>query len=452
MVVGGLLAGGQAVLNARERAHEARFDDVAGVLPPMPEKLRALWTASADGGRGPLDGTFDVEGHAVAVSTDGASYTIRSIDRTTGRDAWTVTGRIDLPEKILDAHADCLPLEVDAQIACVVEPAGVGPEPGHPIVVVIDAATGVVIDRRSLDEELWAAGGGAIVTATSRTTDDRLIWTIDARDAKGARLWHRTLDPVTRSRSDRTLDDEHFDETALHVSGSRVVLTSSGVVRWLDDGVVKAESDLPRDTSTLLVNGALVRISMKTTDMGGGTSVESPTAFALQPMGRAPAPIGGTPVRPAVDDGSANDLVLVRDTSGLLTARDARTGRVRWATPKGLDGALILDGTVYQVAGDPSLELVARDADTGDVRWSHELAQSGWNSFQTLATDGRNVYAVEAGVVLPFRLEDGGPQPERKLPFDPTTLPGLTADAAHGVLLVTPLDANGNPTETTAIG
>lgn len=452
VVVGGVLAGGQAVLDARERAHQARFDDVAGVLAPVAEHPRELWTAPVDeNGSSPLDDTVNVQGHLVTASTDGATYTIRSIDRATGEDAWKVTGKATVPADIDGASARCEPLGSDALVACVVEPRGVSDEPGGPLLVVVDAADGTVVDRRSLTDELWAAGGGAVVTATSTQTDDATTWALDARDATGKQLWHRTLEPVDLTDADRSTDNQHYDETNLLVSDDRVVLTASGTVRWLEDGDVVAEGNLPVDTTTELVGDVLVATAWDRTVEGEGSFYESPVGATLHPLGHAPVEVDGDLVRPDVDDGSA-DAVLVRDADGGLTAYDASAGRARWSDTGTSNGVLVLGGTVYEVVGDATLTLVARDAATGDVRWRRDLSQSGWAQYLTLATDGRYVYAVDSAALTPFAIDDGEPQATRALPFDLSRVSSFGFDTSHGVLLVAAQDDDGSTTSVTAVG
>lgn len=453
VAVGGLLAGGQAVLDARERAHLARFDDVAGVLAPVSTKPRELWTMAADeNGGSPLDDTVNVQGHLVAASTDGATYTIRSIDRATGKDAWTITGEADVPTDVSDASTSCQPLGTDALVACVVEPNAVTGDSRRSLLVVIDASDGTVVDRRPLTEAMWAAGGGAFVAATSTRTDDTTTWTLDARDATGKQLWHRTLEPVVHSDADRSTDNKHSDETALHVSGSRAVLTASGAMWWLERGVVKAEGDLPRDTTTELLDGVLVRTSWHRTASEDGTTMEEfPTGTSLQMMGHAPIDVDGDLVRPDVDDGSGG-IVLVRNSDGVLTAYDTTSGRPRWSARAAWAGVLVLGGTVYQVVGDAALSLVARDAATGDVRWSQDIIQSGWAQYLATATDGRYVYAVGSAALTPFAIDDGTPQPDRPLPTDLSRLSTFGFDTSHGVLLLMSQDEDGSTTSTTAIG
>jgi len=221
---------------------------------------------------------------------------------------------------------------------------------------------------------------------------------------------------------------------------------------WFDRGVVKAEGDLPRDTTTELLDGVLVRTSWHRTASEDGTTMEEfPTGTSLLTLGHAPIDVDGDLVRPDVDDGSGG-IVLVRNSDGVLTAYDTTSGRPRWSARAAWDGVLVLGGTVYQVVGDAALSLVARDAATGDVRWSQDIIQSGWAQYLATATDGRYVYAVGSAALTPFAIDDGTPQPDRPLPTDLSRLSTFGFDTSHGVLLLMSQDEDGSTTSTTAIG
>jgi hypothetical protein len=119
--------------------------------------------------------------------------------------------------------------------------------------------------------------------------------------------------------------------------------------------------------------------------------------------------IPGPVLQPAVDDGSAADLLLTtgRDGAG-VSAMDASTGIRRWESPTTMQGGtILLDGRLIGIVGGSSAavagsELTALDTRTGRLLWTVRLPAAGQP--EQVLTDGHllvvPLYDHAAGAVL----------------------------------------------------
>jgi outer membrane protein assembly factor BamB len=104
-------------------------------------------------------------------------------------------------------------------------------------------------------------------------------------------------------------------------------------------------------------------------------------------------PLGAPLLEPAVDDGSASDVLLtVRAGRGQIVALDARTGEQLW-TADGIPRTepLLVDRRLITTFGG---RLVALDMGTGRRLWS---GPEGPEADVHLLTDGRVVLVAELG-------------------------------------------------------
>lgn len=405
VVVVALLVGGQAALDARRQRHEARFDDVAGVLRPLPSVATMLWSYDAYGPAAQSGQAAQVGSRVIAgsVSTTDRTYTIRQIDRATGGTVWSTTSPVDpgieLPE---GSTVACRALDqgVSTLAACAVGPFGNGwpAEPARQQIAVVDARDGSVAGGMTGNWMNWAAGDGLLVTGSSVTTGSTIAWTLVASDLHGARVWTATL-PDVDVRTDPEPDADGFIsasqsyDTGLTASGSRVVLAEHGRVWVLDDGEVTASFDEGRGYGTLIVRGGHVVVQ----------DPSSEKSRLLLPDGSLRA-VSGSPEYLSVDDGSASDVILMR-RSDKVVAVDARTGATRAALLAGASSTLVLGGRALTAAGSV---VVAVDLRTGDRVW---LARPS-EAVSTLYTDGRAIYATEQDEqthLLAFDIDDGTP-------------------------------------------
>jgi outer membrane protein assembly factor BamB len=109
------------------------------------------------------------------------------------------------------------------------------------------------------------------------------------------------------------------------------------------------------------------------------------------------AHVPGPVVDPVVDDGSADDLLLVAPPGrGRVVAVDPATGRWRWqADARG--EVVVLDGRLHARAGSA---VTAVDVETGRIVWRTEMGTR--RSSRDLLTDGRVL-------LVPTSSPDGAP-------------------------------------------
>ncbi|ROS25848.1 PQQ-binding-like beta-propeller repeat protein [Cellulomonas sp. PhB150] len=418
VAVVGLLVGGQVALDARHVRHETRFDDVPGVLLPLPQRPSALWTTKADGTE--LDGATQVGRHLVAVTTSDEVFTVREIDRASGAAVWTTAVPVDD-----DARTDggtqsfCVPAGADDLAVCAVGPIGPNWIPAENMstqLVVVDAGTGELVATWVTPLRTWTAGDGEVQTASSRTAGDVVTWTLTTFDTAGQRRARQELGSVAAPPG--TDDAPGYDIGVQAVDGY-TAFTDQGAVWRLRDGAVIDELEIPSETSIELGPRGLIR----STPWNLGPDTADTTLFFADGTTRA---VEGGPVYAMVDDGSADDVVLTMERPGSLVARDASSGRPLWSQPgTPLGGDLVLDGVVYLTASDgfgvtpaSTTSVVALDARTGEIRWARPTNVGGWPM-----TDGRAVYVDATTSLRAFALDDGTTLPDRDLT-------GLTQDAS----------------------
>ncbi|ROS25846.1 PQQ-binding-like beta-propeller repeat protein [Cellulomonas sp. PhB150] len=404
VAVAGLLVGGQAWADARHAAHLARFDDVAGVVPPIPEHPAKLWTYQPYGSE--MDGATEVGSRLVAGTVSAATreYRIRQIDRATGATVWSARGTVDPSVDLgTEAYAVCRPLDEghSSLVACALGQdsggvEGIDAEQGQ--IVTLDAADGSnrgsVVGRWAQ----WDAAGGRLVTARPVTTGTTVTWTLRATDPRGHETWARTLPPVDvqpepEADDDGVIAQSQYFSTDMEAAGSRTVLADQGHLFVLDDAVVTASLDVGRGLWPRLERGAVVLHDYE--DLSTSTLVTG--------TGRAVS-IPGTTLYLPVDDGSDSDVLLVQEL-GRVSARDATTGAVLWSTLTNGSSAVVLGGRAY--LGMDTM-LGAFDLRTGDVLWREPSS-----SAPSLVTDGRGVWASGETSLQGFALDDGSALPAR---------------------------------------
>lgn len=463
LVVVGTLVGVQATMDGRRRAHDARYDDVAGVLLPVPDTLRVAWQRPDVQAFVPA--SAEVAGRVVHAQIDGdhRHATISVLDRASGEAVWTAHESLDasVVDAIAagearaerdaaagaesDAESDdadisdpataqsgatavCAPLGRDHG-ACEIgwlTPWGDSTEPVATQVVVVDVAGQAVVSSSAAVMRMAAAVGDTVVVATSTTRDDEVVWSLDARDAHGRQRWTLTLDPVPVLRTKSGQSPPQTNATALD---GHLLLVDQGHAWLIGDGSVLRDTDVGSGHYVMTAHGGALQAIPQ---MGGGDELQ---------YGRILLGDGqwltahGYAVTVTVDDGSAPDLLLVDDdVRERLVARDARTGWELWSVPAGDVGtATVLGGVVLVSVGNtsdataPSMTLEAIDARTGDVRWARSLMDEPTDVPQPVEalTDGRAVYARWGAHLKAFALEDGAPLAARDLP------PGASGDDTY---------------------
>jgi len=453
VVVGALVLAGQVVLDRRHREHEARFDDVPGVLLPVPREPHVAWMADDDA-HAHLADAIEVGGVLVGGTLGDDGYSITGTDRATGAARWTVTGPLGDPGETTQwvtqdwtPRAQCVPM--GAWVACGVDEVGPGyvaPDPEATRIVVLDPADGTVASDRVSSVRTWTADAEQVVTATSTRLGEEVTWTLTAYDVHGAQTWTRTLPAAT------VLDDADGVadySTALRADDDRIAMMDEGHL-WLVDHDGSLVEDRPVEARRFygFDRGVVVSYPYANDD---GTPSSEPAGFITHDGGWTP--LAGTPLAIGVDDGSADGVVLSAprtdepSSTGPLEAHDATTGDLLWSYPAALvDSALVLDRTVFALvqtqAGDDVQHVVALDARAGRERWTSEpMRGAGLVGGLQLATDGRDVLALGPAVVAAFSIDDGKPAP----PVDLAGAGPTNGVSAHdGLLQVDVADKSGS--------
>ncbi|HWJ85567.1 MAG TPA: hypothetical protein VNR62_09060 [Cellulomonas sp.] len=428
VLVVGALATWQRVIDAREHRALAEAADASGVLLPLPEQLRDLWSVPTDLGFGGQVAAVGPHLLAASTSDDGTGYEIHEVDRLTGATGWSVTGSVATAGA---GGVDCRPLSPDSApptlAACAIGIPlvyGVLPtETSAARLVVLDAATGDVLSTTETSGSAWTTSGDQLVTAVPQNDGDGVTWTLTAVDGPtGAPAWTLTLPtvPVAPPETDENgLATGRMTMSSLAGSPGRVVLADQGHAWVVVDGRLQTSETVPADWSVSLDASGVVEIAP-----GDGTS-SGQMRLVLTDGSTTEAPVQQISV--AVDDGSMPGLVLVRAWKGLaLQARDATTGAVRWEVPAGGTQVLVMAGRVITRSGD---DIAAVDADDGHVVWhTHTVTDSAIQ----LLTDAHNVYVPVPGRLRAFALSDGTELPDRVLPQEhadetPFNLAGVLA-------------------------
>lgn len=400
-LVVGCAVGAQVLLDARERAHVARFDDLPGILLPLAARPGALWELPAEEDRQVVT---EAGGHLVSASVSQDGVTVTGLDRATGAPAWTARAdaRVDLvADEPWVHHAQCAPLDDDrgraTRVACVAGASQVneltdGTEPVQ--VVVVDARTGALVSsvRRDAWGHAWATRGGDLLLVTGDAGAQR----VTAVGADGGTRWETALQAEGGAVG--------LTEPAVSARGG-FALVSAGDHAWVLDeaGAVVREHAVPADTSVMLGRGGalVLRGYTRQEDAEDSWSYQS-DAHALFVGQDGTQTVVEDVALPDTDDGSAPGVELMLDgQTGAIVGRAAADGRELWRARASGYPHVLLERTIY-VQQDG--ELVALDVGTGDERWSAHLAEPGWQ----VVTDGRLVYAIgPEGSVQGFTLDRG---------------------------------------------
>lgn len=386
----------QAVVDARQRAQEARWGKVPGVLAPIGDRLTVAGEITSDGdwmavvpGADGAAGTFAVGRH---VADDGSSHAY-GVDVLTGRESWAVALDSPVPERVderLWQSQPCLVDEVEAggPLVCLVTDRvrGWGDDGLTTLregtvgqVVVIDVGSG---QARRFDAEP-ADGvhllGDVVVTSLSLGTRSgsgprvRLI----AYDVQtGERRWSTTVTVPVPVDGDMPTDAAFEDVANVSVGGGLLLVGStygSGMVALDASGEVM---DLPEGAQMYVWSDA------HTAMLGGEGTTVLVRDGAVVTSGR-----GGGVITP-VDDGSSDVALLTLDDG--LRAWDARGDqlwRLRGVEPT---EAILLGGSVYVLDGTDAVSIDARH---GTEQWRRALLDTISEDFYpSLATDGRRLY------------------------------------------------------------
>ncbi|HWJ85566.1 MAG TPA: PQQ-binding-like beta-propeller repeat protein [Cellulomonas sp.] len=428
VAVGALLVGGQATLDARRHHHEMRFDDVAGVLLPVPTHLSVLWHASPQAAE--LVGATQVGGHLVTAAATDDGYTVREIDRRTGRSVWTVHDAVDpAVDATGEVYGVCAGLGAADLVVCAISPVGPHGIPAEDLatqLVVVDAGDGSLVASWTTPLRMWTVGDGRITTASSATSGDSITWSLTSYDAHGTQEWHRTLDPVEVQPPPESDDWTLTYDLQLEAVDGYLLVADQGRAWRLHGGEVVDRLDVGMTAVELRPGGLVV------TSRWG----DAPSSTTLHLADGGTRALHGETLYTGIDDGSADDVLLGQEGQGTLVARDVRTGEERWTRSGASVGGIVLGGVVYLLAdhgfGVSGPSLVALDAHTGATRWAQPQHTATF-----LMTDGRALYVQDDVDVHAFALDDGAVLPDRELRG---LGEGRWLNASDGILVVRSAD------------
>ena len=400
-----LVAGVNVVEAAREQRRNELLAALPGTVAGLAEPLTVSWETTVV----PTDGIA----HDLVISAEGAGRLgeLVAIDVATGERRWSVPrgssgtadwceggiGTLEEPLVLCWRNASVLPGVVGAEAFV------------SPRLVVLDAADGSIVAEHVRD--VPAAGHGVV--------DGDLV--AATRDGSSVRVVR--LDPVTleeRWSVDLPLVAQLVDgsfSAFLRVDDHGVVLTGpTTVVLDADDGSTLAEWHVDPDApgvSTWVTTQILTGADVVTTDRGFAAwdqvvdGVRGPVGRWYAPDGTPGPAIEGFLAEPEVTDGSAPDVVLLRDAAGTeLSGVDVTTGEVRWTVEMGTHVLLRREGEVVVAEVDG---LRALDLTSGEERW--RVVTPGLDPAVGTVTDGRQVVvAVRDGgrwVLQAVELDDG---------------------------------------------
>ncbi|WP_421740440.1 PQQ-binding-like beta-propeller repeat protein [Cellulomonas sp.] len=385
------LVGMQAVTDAQERALLAELATVPGVVRPVDEDVRVLWTVE-DGTESALWSGIEATGALVGLerASDG-SQALVAIDQLTGERRWTTPLAPARPVDPGDGGGSgvggCVPVpEVTGRALCLVSDTFL--EYGElsvqvvtgtlSRVVLLDTDDGAVLaDHPAPGAVAFTARPGLAVVGVP-VEGGGLVVTASDLDS-GQQRWQTMLPSAP-----------HDADDDLYVDGRTSVLGTA-------DGVAVIQS--PGRMTLLDGEGAVVRSGI---DARAGYEVD-PVTRAVAAMSFAPdgllrttflsrepdVMLTGSRVLLSADDGSVPGLVLMSDTTVRAYDRGRSTPRwsIRDATAR---NALVLRGRVYL---STETGLLAVDARTGEELW--RVSAPTGRSTGAVVTDGRHLLSAQ---------------------------------------------------------
>ncbi|GEK22738.1 hypothetical protein CXY01_32580 [Cellulomonas xylanilytica] len=412
------LVGTQAVVEMRERAAVAELARVPGVVRPVDEDVRILWTRDAGGSELWPGAAGDGALVSLQRASDGAQALV-AVDELTGDRRWTTPladAHVDHADEGFSPVGGCVPEPGDGgRVMCLVTNAYLAFRESENVlvpsdvsrIVVADLADGSVLaEQEAPGAVAFTALPGAVAVAVPRADGALVVTSTDV--LTGQERW-RTVVPADGDepgeggfvdRSTALL--RTVDGPALVTAGRRITLLdgSDGAVRSRIDASDGFTQDARRGVVAAFSSDAEGRVT--TTLLGDGPDLVLPGRLA----------------RFSADDGSLADLVLA--VGSRLRAYDRSTGRELWDVGHGLSGAaLVVRGRVYVSTPDG---VVAVDGRTGEELWRAPVREG--RTMGDLVTDGRHVLSAQqrpdepgtvsvlndwpgVGELVAYRFDDG---------------------------------------------
>ncbi|ROS27974.1 PQQ-binding-like beta-propeller repeat protein [Cellulomonas sp. PhB150] len=404
-LVGGALAGGQWVVDARERSAIAALEGIPGVIAPIGGDVEVIGTVS----RAELGDQFGGSGE-VTNGEDG-SQVYHWYDGETGATLWSApllgpTPTLGYDEgseqeihiatycQLGDHEDESDDTSPAGRVVCLVSDGGdkIGEDfmgTSLPVtttrLVVLDTADGSVVADRSIDaaRTLTLVPGLAVVAGLRDGAPVVTAYDLET----GAEAWRDELPASTVASEDVAMG---WSDAFVSSAGRRIVLQSpvNRLTVLSSVGKVLRDVDLPTDRSIdgWWVVGGTDRLIYSIADGGGGST---PMLVIDDDDPTKDRALVGTQVYVPIDDGSLPGLVLTG--GGRLRAWDAATGTASWSSDDGLassiDQAMILRGDVIVTSSNI---LAAFDGTTGEKLWTRTLAAGA--VVTNMFTDGRNLF------------------------------------------------------------
>ena len=386
----GVLAVLQSGADAADRERVQALSHVTAMLAPLDGSLEVAW--QLDASHAAAVWNEPAAGVIVSGIEQGAAFTLRGTDTTTGHDLWSTPVR---PVPGPSAWAWCLSAErgADAVLVCSGATAdGIweATARARPLWVV-EPRTGRLLAQQLVPFSAQVAVQGSHLLV--------------ARPLDGGRWRIVATDPVTQAVA-WTFTTEQLPKTAPHPGSAQLLADDGGLVlavpghAWslTGDGRERSSVDVPDDVQWKAVReGVALGIALGVPKTAG-----EPRSTVLLPDGTAVQTTDGElPVSP--DDGSAAGTYFSTDLSdgGSLLARSAVDGSVLWRADIVAMSALLLDDRLVVSSHDA---LAAFDARTGRVLWHRTPGQP----VTQISTDGRSVVVTHDSTrVEAFAVADG---------------------------------------------
>jgi len=385
-----VVAGGVVGVRERERGRDAYLATLPGVLAPLSSSVHETWRAPTVG----LNQFADLGSDLLSQALGSDSVPeVTSIDPRTGAERWTAR----FPEGSPAGGVWCVRLADSedgpaTELACqvtngqavdAVEAAGTATGSGIARLVVLDAGTGARVAQRELGRDVSLSSLGRDLLVAEVLADGQAR--VRREDAvTGAVRWTFQRDwPKGTPGNDPPWISAYAQNGKILVSGATTwALSLDGQLlgTWqLTGGARSAEGGWWLDV-TVLPDGRYA------VGESGGARGDDRYGTVSTTDARDGFAIPGPVMIPAVDDGSAPDLLLTTPVRGSgLVAQDLRTGRTLWRTDSESHGTvIILDGRLITLGNG---DLFALDVADGTELWRVPTPASG--PADQVVTDGR---------------------------------------------------------------
>lgn len=356
-VVVAAVAGLGALSQVRASRHADAVAALPGFLRPMEHTPHIGWSVD----RSSTTSVLAADGQLIVLDAVSGTWQLSGRDAGSGEQRWSIQLGAAARSGFEAGQATCPSAgpDVGPTILCAVT----APVPSYPgstatpttDIVAIDAATGLLVGRWPVAEEM---------TAIARTGDDVIVATIGDGDHEavtrangrtGEALWRLDVptttnigaNPIGSGLPRRVPVTISVTAGLAAVSGRDVMVVGidDGTERWLGQGIVTSYVSLASDSFSTwqITAGGHDR------DTSGSITHDLP----------------GLPVALSADDGSLDTMTIV-DLGTAWQAVDRETGEEVWTAPQFRSPDSIVDGSI--VAYD-EVDVSVMSGKNGETRW-----------------------------------------------------------------------------------